>query len=468
VDATGGGAVTPGWASPSADGLPPPRRAVAIGAVLSAMTLVVLDAGIANVALPTIARSLAVAPASAVLVMTAYQTALVMALLPAAALGERLGYRRVFVAGTALFTGASVLCALAPSLAWLLAARFLQGLGGSAVMALGVALLRFTVPRARLGRAIGWNALTVALAGAAAPSVGALILSHAPWPWLFAVNLPVGAAALAAGRSLPSTVRSPRGPDLASMALSAAVFGAGVTGAEVALARPALGAAMAGAAAACLFLLIRRERARPAPLVPIDLLRSRPLRLSAVASVLCFTGQAAGLVALPFLLQDGFHRSALATGIYMTAWPLSVAATATVSGRLADRLPTAWLSAAGGGLLAAGLAAAALWPLDGDARPLAVFLSLCGVGFGLFNVPNNRTLFLSAPPERSAAAGGLQGTARLSGQTAGAVLMTALFALAAPGLAPGIGLLAGAALTLAAGLVSLSRGTRSDAAAGVP
>ena len=93
-------------------GLPEPRRTAAIASVLAAMVLVVLDAAIANVALPTIARSLQVTPAMSVWVITAYQTALVMALLPCAALGESLGYRRVFSLGVALFTGASVLCAL--------------------------------------------------------------------------------------------------------------------------------------------------------------------------------------------------------------------------------------------------------------------------------------------------------------------------------------------------------------------
>ena len=183
--------------------LPTGRGRIAIAAVLAAMTLVVLDAGIANVALPNLARALQATPAEAVLIVTAYQTALVMALLPCAALGERFGNRRVFLSGLALFTASSVLCALSPTLPWLLAARFLQGLGAAAVMALGVALLRHCVPQARLGAAIGWNALTVALASAAAPSLGALILSVGDWPWLWAVNLPIGLAAMIAGRALP-------------------------------------------------------------------------------------------------------------------------------------------------------------------------------------------------------------------------------------------------------------------------
>lgn len=436
--------------------VPRRRRPIAVAAVLSAMALVVLDAGMANVALPTIAKALAVAPASAVLVITAYQAALVMALLPCSALGERLGYRRVFIAGVTLFTVASVLCSLAPTLPLLLAARFLQGLGGAAVMALGVALMRFTVPGDQLGRAISWNALTVALSTAAAPTAGAIILSHASWPWLFAIKLPLGCVALVASRLLPSTMPSPQRLDTPSMALNGLMFGAMVLGAEFALVSPALGMPMIAIAAISLIALVRRERTKIAPLVPIDLLRSKSFRTSVIASIICFTGQTAGIVALPFYLQYGLHQPALATGLYMTAWPLSVAATATVSGRLADRLPPAWLCAGGAALLAIGLASASLWHLEGDPSPLILFASICGVGFGLFNVPNNRAMFMAAPPERSAAAGGLQGTARLTGQTAGAVLTTALFTVTSLNLAPRIGLLVGAVLALIAAFVSIS------------
>jgi MFS family permease len=163
-------------------GVPRSQRRSAIACLLAALVLVVLDAAIANVALPAIARSLVVSPAEAVRVVTAYQMALVMALLPCAALGESLGYRRVYTAGVALFVGASVLCALAPSLSFLVAARFLQGLGGAAILSLGVALLRLVVPRQQLGTAIGWNALVVALSSAAGPTLGSLVVAAASWP----------------------------------------------------------------------------------------------------------------------------------------------------------------------------------------------------------------------------------------------------------------------------------------------
>jgi MFS transporter, DHA2 family, multidrug resistance protein len=176
----------------------------AVACLLAGLVLVVLDAAIANVALPAIARALNAPPADAVRVVTAYQAALVMALFPCAAAGDWLGQRRVYSAGVLVFAGASALCALAPSLPILVAARFVQGLGGAAIMALGVALLRRTVPERRIGAALGWYALAVALASAAGPSLGALLLALGSWPWLFAVGLPLAALVLVGQRRRPT------------------------------------------------------------------------------------------------------------------------------------------------------------------------------------------------------------------------------------------------------------------------
>lgn len=433
------------------------RSAVALASVLAAMVLVVLDAAIANVALPTIARSLRVTSAQSVWIITAYQAALVMALLPCAALGESLGFRRVFTAGVALFVGASALCALSPSLPLLVAARFLQGLGGAAVMALGLALLRVVVSQQRLGAAIGWNALAVALSSAAGPAIGAAILSATSWPWLFAVNLPLGVAVLFATRALPEAAGTGRRLDLCSVALSAAGFASLVIAAELLPARPALAAVLAGGAAVTVVTLVRREMPKEVPLIPLDLLRAASFRISVIASVLCFSGVAASLVALPFYLQHGLGLNAWMTGLYMTPWPLTVAIAAPLAGRLADRVSTARLCVAGGVCLAIGLAALALWPLRAHSLQLVMLTMLCGLGFGFFQVPNNRNMLLSVPVERSGAAGGMQGTARLVGQTAGAIIMTQLFTLTSDAAAPRIGLGIAAVLTLAAGLVSALR-----------
>lgn len=436
------------------------RRHVAIACVLAAIVLVVLDAAIANVALPAIARSLRVAPAVSVRVVTAYQMALVMALLPCAALGERVGYRRVYAAGVALFTASSALCALAPSLAWLVAARFLQGLGGAAVMSLGVALLRLVVPPQQLGAAIGWNALAVALSSAAGPTIGAAVLSAGGWPWLFAVNLPLGALVLLATRALPHDPGSARPLDVVSVALNAAGFASLVVGAELVTSHRALAVATLGVAALAMTALVRRELPREAPLIPLDLLRDGAFRAAVIASVFCFAGQGAAMVALPFYLQHGLGQDTLHTGLTITPWPLTVAVVAPIAGRLTRRVSNAWLCALGGAALATGLAAAALLPLRGVPLGLIPCVVLCGAGFGLFQVPNNRTMFLSAPQARSGAAGGMQGTARLTGQTIGAVIMTLLLAGTTVDVAPRVGLGVASALTLIAAIVSALRAPR--------
>lgn len=433
------------------------RSVVAVAAVLAAMVLVVLDAAIANVALPTLARSLRVTPAMSVWVITSYQTALLMALLPCAALGESLGYRRVFTAGVAVFLGASALCALSPTLPWLVAARFLQGLGGAAVLALGVALIRFVVPATRLGDAIAWNALAVALASAAGPAIGAAILSAAGWPWLFAVNVPLGVMVLIATCALPGNAGAARGVDWPGAAMNAAALAFFVIGAEMIPANPVPAVGLLVLAALVLGVLVRRDVPGEAPLIPFDLLRSESFRISVIASICCFSGVATAMVALPFYLQHGLKQDALTTGLYMTPWPLTAAVAATIAGRLVNRVATAWLCAAGGGCLAIALLGAALWPLRGEPLELIPITMLCGVGFGMFQVPNNQNMLLAAPLERSGAAGGLQGTARLVGQTSGAMTMTLLFTALPPDMAPRIGLGIAAALTMAAGLVSLLR-----------
>ncbi len=429
----------------------------AVAAVLAAVVLAVLDTAIANVALPTIARALQVTPGASVWIITAYQTALVMGLLPCAALGETFGQRRVFAGGIALFTTASVLCAVSPSLGWLVAARFIQGLGAAAIMALGVALLRLVVPHRQLGAAIGWNALAVALSSAAGPTIGAAMLSVASWPWLFALNLPLGGAVFLATRALPDATGTSRSPDWISVALNGGAFASLVIGAELLVMERVPAVALFILGAVSLTVLIRRETTSSAPLIPLDLLREASFSISVVASVCCFAGVTMGLLALPFHLQHELGQSALMTGLCMTPWPLTVALAAPMAGRLANRVSTARLCAAGGTCLAIGLAWASLWPLQDDLWPLVPLTMLCGLGFGLFQVPNNRNMFLSTPQERSAAAGGMQATARLAGQTAGGVATSLLFTIASAGAAPRIGMGIGAALTLLAGLVSLLR-----------
>ena len=175
-----------------ADGLAPPARRQAMLVIILGLTLAVLDTSLVNLALPDIARQLQSNAAHSVWVVNAYQLASLIVLLPLSALGERWGYRRVYLVGIAVFSVASVAAMLAATMPALIAARALQGLGAAGVMAVNAALVRLIYPRARLGQGMALNSLVVATASMAGPTVAAAILSVASWPWLFAMNLPLG------------------------------------------------------------------------------------------------------------------------------------------------------------------------------------------------------------------------------------------------------------------------------------
>ena len=198
------------------------------------------------------------------------------------------------------------------------------------------------------------------------------------------------------------------------------------------------------------------ERKSTAPIVPTDLFAAPAFRFSAIASVCCFTGQTLGVIALPFYLQHGLGMTATEAGLYMMPWPAAVAVIAPISGRLADQMKTAWLCAVGGILLAIGLIGVGLLPDDPHHVAFIVGTVVAGLGFGLFQTPNNRTMIAAAPRERTGGASGMLGTARLLGQTTGAAIVALLFARL-PHQGPTVALFLACGCALVATAVSLAR-----------
>lgn len=441
-----------------ADGLPIPRRYWAMTAIWLGMIMAVLDSAIANIALPTIAHDLGATPASSIWVVNAYQIAIVMLLLPVASLGEILGFRRVYSVGLVLFITASVACTFATGLIWLALARFAQGFGAAAIMGVNGALVRFTYPKAMLGRGIGYNALVVAISSAAGPSVAALILAVGSWRWLFAINVPFGLAALAVGlAALPTPPRDPRRFDWRSALLAALTFAALFTFAA-SLAHGAFSILSASAlvvGVGASLPLLRIARRENDPLIPLDLIGIPLLALSYAASVVAFAAQMVGLVALPFYLQSRWGYDHAQAGLVITALPLGIAVAAPVAGRLVERVPAGLLGGVGLVLLVCGSAGiAALQPKAGTAA-LVLVIFLCGIGFGLFQSPNNRTMMGTAPARRSGAAAGMLATSRLVGQTFGAIIVALVFRLSGPAtVAP---FFVAAALGLLGAVFSVSR-----------
>lgn len=429
-------------------------------AIALGITMSVLDSAVANVALPTIARELHTTPASSVWVVNAYQLAIVVTLLPFASLGERIGYRRVYQAGLAVFTLGSLACALSHSLPALVAARVVQGLGATGIMSVNGALVRFTYPQSMLGRGVGLNALVVSIAAAAGPTIASGILAIGPWEWLFAVNVPIGIANfMLAARALPYSTLSGHRFDWTSAVLNALMFGLVFIGADT-VGHSAGGGLLAAAEIACAIaigtVLIRRETKRSMPLIPVDLLRIPIFALSVATSVCSFAAYMLAFLVMPFYFETALHRDQVQTGLLMTPWPVAVGLVAPLAGRLSDRIPAAILGTAGLAVLATGLTLLTTLPLDANAWDISWRMALCGLGFGFFQSPNNRTLLSSAPRSRAGAAGGMLATARLTGQTSGATLAALVFRIA-PHSAENVDLLIGAGLAAVAAVASLAR-----------
>nr|WP_321911537.1 MFS transporter [Paraburkholderia sp. J11-2] len=430
----------------------------AMGAVMLAVALATLDTAIANTALPAIATDLHAAPAASVWIINAYQLAMVATLLPLAALGDIIGHRRIYISGLAIFTVASLACALAPTLTALAGARVLQGLGASAIMSVNTALIRFLYPPHRLGRGLGMNALVVGVSFAVGPTMASLILSAGTWPWLFAINVPLGVVALVfALPALPQTARGKHAFDPVAAVLNVITFAALIFAlGEAAQRAPGVEVAIA-AVVALVFgaLLIRREAGHPAPMLPVDLFRRPVFALSSVTAICSFAAQGLAFVSLPFYFETVLMRSQVETGFLMTPWPVVVAAAAPIAGRLSDRYPPGLLGAIGLAILSAGMASLALLPAHPSVTDIVVRMAICGAGFGFFQSPNLRAIMASAPPERSGGASGTIAVSRLLGQTTGAALVALCFGIVGrhgPTLALGLGCAFAGAAAIASGL----------------
>ncbi|HTH59396.1 MAG TPA: MFS transporter [Paraburkholderia sp.] len=440
-------------------GLPLPQRYWAILVVAFGISVSVLDAAIANVALPTIARFMHASAASSIWVVNAYQLAVTISLLPLSSLGDRIGYRRVYMSGLVLFTIASLGCALATSLPTLALARVIQGFGAAGIMSVNTALVRMIYPPDQLGRGVSINAMVVAVSSALGPTVAAGVLSIASWQWLFAINVPIGIVAFAIGiKALPGNTRHDSPYDYLSAVMNAFVFGLlifavdglghGQSYAYAAL--EALGALVIG------YFFVRRQLTQPAPLLPVDLLRIPIFALSIGTSICSFAAQMLSFVSLPFFMQNALGMSQVQTGLLMTPWPLVIVIVAPIAGALSDRMSAGLLGGIGLGILTCGLLLMATLGAHPQPFDIAWRMALCGAGFGIFQSPNNRTILSSAPRSRAGGASGMLGTARLTGQTVGAALVALIFGVV-PHHAPMVVLCVAAAFSAVAAVVSSLR-----------
>jgi DHA2 family multidrug resistance protein-like MFS transporter len=432
------------------------RSTPAFLAVMLGNSAVVLDASAVNMALPRLAQQFSISPADATIVVTVYQIIVISCLLPLSALGEIIGFRRVFLFGVLLFASSSAVCAMAFLFETLLIARAFQAFGVACVMATNVALIRTCIPAGRLGTAVGFNTAAIAGSAASGPLLAGILLSTLPWHTVFLTGVPFAAAALLLGvTALPGNdVKSERSYELTSAAVTALAFGFLFTGLSSAARHLWLQAVvMIGAGLCFFFYLTRRMRRIANPILPLDILSTPVIAISVAASVCCFTVEMLSLISLPFVLQTVHRIEPAAAGALFGLWPLTLGLTAAVTGILADRVSPAVLGTLGMSVLGIGLGLIIALPESSDMWALGARMILCGVGFGLFLTPNNRIVISATPRARIGAIGGVLATARLTGQTIGTAL--AAFALTAD--APLLALKVALCFALLAAALSVSR-----------
>ena len=309
-----------------------------------------------------------------------------------------------------------------------------------------------------MGSAFATVALAVALSAAAGPSVGAVILSVANWPWLFLVNVPVGLIAIPLFFAVtPATPGRGRRLDVFGMVLNAGALGLIVVGVD-GLGDPAYGVAVAELVAGLVVagLLVRQQARRTEPLLPLDLLKIPLFALSVCTSMCSYAAQILAYVSLPFLFQTVMHRSAVATGLLVTPWPALVACAAPIAGRLSARYPAALLGSFGLVVLCSGLLLLTFMPAAPADWDVAWRMGVCGIGFGFYQTPNNLTLMTAGPPSRSGAASGMVAVARTMGWSLGSALVALIFGLEGAAGATTC-LAAGAGFAALGAVVSVSR-----------
>lgn len=443
------------------DGIPKPQRNWAMAAISVGISVAVLDGAIANVALPTIAGDLHVNPASSIWVVNAFQLAVTISLLAFSSLGDLWGYKKVYVGGLLLFSTTSLICALSDSFWTLVIARGLQGFGAAAITSVNTALLRIIYPSHLLPRGMGTNALIIAVAAAAGPTVAAGILSVAHWPWLFAINVPIGLIAFGlSAKFLPANPIKVEGQrfDVTSAILNALTFGLLICVIDGFahdihwyILIPGIFVMLAIG-----YFFIRRQLHHPFPLLPLDLMHNRTFSLSVITSVVAFIAQMLALVSIPFFFQRVLHLSEVATGLLLTPWPLATMISAPLAGRLMDRINGGILGGIGLAIFGLALCLLALLPDHPTHFDIIWRMVIGGIGFGTFLTPNNSTIIASAPPNRSGGASGMLGMARLLGQTVGAAIAALMFAFF-PGNSMKMSLLFGAGIAIVSAIVSSLR-----------
>ncbi|WP_228373605.1 DHA2 family efflux MFS transporter permease subunit [Demequina soli] len=421
-------------------------RRTPLGLVILAVSIPAFMASLDNLvvtnALPVLATDLDASLEQLQWFINGYSLAFASMILMAVALGDRFGRRRVFTGGIALFTFASILCALAPSAEALIAARVLQGIGGAALMPLSLAILSTNVPAKMRPLAIGIWGGVAGLGVAVGPLIGGAVVEGLTWHAIFWLNVPVGVVAIILVRAFLTETRGAAARlDLVGLALGmTAVFGLVfgiVRGNDAGWTSPQVLAGLVGGAVLLVAFLGWEHRRRDAALLPMRLFRDRSFSVANAVGVMFSVGIFGSVFILIQFMQVVQGKTPLEAGAMTMPWTMAPLFVAPLTGLLEPRLGTRTLVTAGVAAQALGLAWIGL-QLDPavDYWMLVPGFVACGVGMGLVFAPLATAVLAHMRDEDHAKASGTNATVREIGVALGIAVLTAIFTGAGGQLTP--------------------------------
>jgi EmrB/QacA subfamily drug resistance transporter len=427
------------WNGTAGHAEPRPSNRWALASLSISMLLSSLGTSIANVALPSLAQAFSASFQQVQWIVLAYLLAIATLIVSAGRLGDITGPRRLLLAGIFLFTTASVLCGVAPSLWLLIAARAAQGLGAAIMIALTMAFVGETVPKARTGSAMGLLATMSAIGTALGPSLGGVLISALSWRAIFFVNLPLGALTfLLAHRYLPTdrqgTQTDSSGFDVIGtllLALTLAAYALAMTmgrGNFGVLNMALLAAAVVGAGC---FVLV--EASAASPLIQLAIFRSPTLSASLAISALVATVMMATLVVGPFFLSRALGLNAAHVGLAMSIGPLVAALTGVPAGGIADRFGAQRMTIVGLIGMASGCLVLSITPATFGVAGYIAPMGVITASYALFMTANNTAVMTDVRPDQRGVISGVLNLSRNLGLITGASVMGAVFALASAG-----------------------------------
>jgi EmrB/QacA subfamily drug resistance transporter len=415
----------------------PARSArLALAGLSLSMLLSSLGTSIANVGLPTFAQAFNASFQQVQWVVLAYLLAITTLIVGAGRLGDIVGRRRLLLAGIFLFTAASILCGVAPTLGLLVAARAVQGLGAAIMMALTIAFVGDTVPKEKTGSAMGLLGTMSAIGTALGPSLGGVLIAGPGWRAIFLVNVPLGLLTFVlAARALPADRRAQKIDTAAFdaagtllLALSLAAYALAMTMGRGNFGLLNVVLLLAAGIGAGIFLLAEQKAA--APLIRPAMFRDRALSASLAMSALVSTVLMTTLVVGPFYLSRALGLDAASVGLVLSAGPLVVALTGVPAGRIVDRFGPQRMTVAGLIVLAAGCSVLSMLPETFGVAGYIVPIVIVTLGYALFQTANNTAVMTGIRPDQRGVISGMLNLSRNLGLITGASLMGAVFALA--------------------------------------